>query len=170
MREHGGSTELTTVLPSAIFGPTLTLENLGSVQLVQRLLQGRMPGVPNVGFCVVDVRDLAKLHVAAMTSPMAAGERFIGSGEFLWMTDVARLLRDRLGAQAAKVPTRRLPDFAVRLIGRFVPAMKQLIPMLGRKHIYRHDKATRLLGYAPRPAADTIVDCAHSLLALEAER
>lgn len=153
------------MLPSAIFGPALTLENLGSVQLIQRQLQGRMPGVPNVGFCVVDVRDLAQVHLSAMTTPAAAGERFIAAGDFVRMADVARILRTRLGARAAKVPTRRLPDFLVRFFARFIPAMKPLVPMLGRRHIYRSDKARRVLGYAPRPVEGTLVDCAESVLA-----
>ncbi|QIL20616.1 aldehyde reductase [Thermomonas sp. HDW16] len=167
MREHGGATEFATVLPSAIFGPVLTLDNPGSVQLVQRQLQGKMPGTPNVGFCVVDVRDLALAHVEAMRRPEAAGERFIVAGEFVWMRDVAAILRQRLGERAAKVPTRGLPDWLVKLMGRFVPAMQQLVPMLGRRHLYRSDKAQRLLGYRPRPAADTLVECAESLLVLE---
>lgn len=168
MATHAGATELTTVLPSAIFGPVLTAENLGSVALIQRQLQGRMPGIPNVGFCVVDVRDLARVHVDAMTVPQAAGQRFIAAGEFLWMREIAQTMRARLGERAAKVPTRRLPNWLVRIGANFVPELKQLLPMLGRRHIYRSDKAQRVLGYRPRPARDTVVDCAQSLLAAEA--
>lgn len=167
MHQHGGHTQFTTILPSAIFGPVLTLENLGSVQLIQRQLQGKMPGIPDVGFCVVDVRDLALMHIEAMKRPEAARERFIVAGDFVWMREVASILRQNLGLLAAKVPTRRLPNWLVRLMGRFVPAMKLLVPMLGRRHIYRADKAQRILGYHPRPAARTLVDCAKSLLALE---
>jgi len=163
MAAHSSATELTTVLPAAIFGPVLTSENLGSVGLIQRQLQGTMPGIPNVGFCVVDVRDLAKLHVDAMTAPQAAGERFIAAGDFIWMREVARTLRERLGARATRVPTRTLPNWLVRLASRFVPEMRQLVPMLGRKHVYRSDKAQKLLGYRPRSVTQTIVDCAESL-------
>jgi dihydroflavonol-4-reductase len=88
MHDSAGQTTLTTILPSAVFGPVLTKENLGSVQIIQRLLEGRPAGIPRLGFWVVDVRDPADLHIRAMTAPQAAGERFIAAGEFMWMEDI----------------------------------------------------------------------------------
>ena len=165
MRTSGGATELVTILPSAVFGPVLTTEGLGSVQVIQRLLTGKMPVVPRVGLCIVDVRELAALHVRALEVPSAAGQRFIASGEFLWLGDGAATLRSRLGARAAKVSTRRMPDFVVRLLAPFVPALRTLRPLLNRRHRFSSEKARRELGYEPRPVAETIVDCADSLLA-----
>jgi nucleoside-diphosphate-sugar epimerase len=165
MKANGGSTELTSVLPTGIFGPILTAEGLGSVQLVQRLLNGSVPGIPNVGFNVVDVRDLADLHIRAMTAKEAAGERFIGGGEFLWMADIARILREHLGARAAKVPKRMLPNIVLRLAALANPAMKEITAMLGHKHDTTSAKAERILGWKSRPATTTILDCAESLFA-----
>jgi len=165
MARDGSTTELVTILPSAVFGPVLTKEGLGSVQMIQRLVEGRLPLIPRLGLCVVDVRDVADLHVRAMTAPKAAGQRFIASGEFMWMQDVAATLKARLGARAAKVPTRRLPDFVVSLLAPFMPEMRIVKPMLGRAHRFSFAKAQRFLDYAPRPATDTVVDCAESLLA-----
>src|SRR5947207_1207238 len=88
-----GPTTLTTILPTAIFGPLLPAQNAGSVEVIARLLTGRLPFVPHFGFTVVDVRDLADLHIRAMTSPAAAGQRFIGAGEFMWLSEIARTLR-----------------------------------------------------------------------------
>ncbi|MCY0939044.1 hypothetical protein [Streptomyces sp. H34-S4] len=123
-----------------------------------------MPGTARIGFEVVDVRDLADLHIRAMTAPEAAGERFIGAGEFRWMSEPAAVLRDRLGDAAAKVPTRTLPDTAVRLPARVTPGLRALTPYLGRKHLHVSDKAERVLGRRTRPAADTLADCARSLV------
>lgn len=164
MAEHGGRTALTTILPSAVFGPVLRREDLGSVQLIDRLIKGAMPAVPRIGFCVVDVRDLAAAHVAALTSPEAPGERFIAAGEHLWFSEVARLLADGLGPAGARVPTRALPDLLVRLGALFSPEMAMLTPMLGRKFLFSAEKAKRVLGFSPRPAATTLLDCANSLL------
>jgi dihydroflavonol-4-reductase len=164
MAASSGRTTFTTVLPSAVFGPVLTRENLGSVRVIQSLLEGRPPGIPRLGFFVVDVRDLAAVHVRAMAAPQAAGERFLATGDFMWMRDIAATLRDRLGARAAKVPTRALPDFAVRLLSLFIPQMRMLTPDLGRRNEVTSEKAKRLLGFAPRPATTTVVDCAESLL------
>ena len=164
MAGHAGPTSLTTILPGAVFGPVLTKENLGSVQIIKRLLEGRPGAIPRIGFPVVDVRDLACLHIRAMTAPEAAAQRIIAAGEFIWMEDIATTLRSNLGNRASKVPTRRLPDFAFRLLSLFIPALRTLSPSLGRRNDLTSAKARRMLGFAPRKAATTVVECAESLL------
>jgi nucleoside-diphosphate-sugar epimerase len=164
MRAEGGTTELVTVLPTAIFGPILTSESMSSVAIIQRFLNGKMAAIPRLGFSVIDVRDLAVAQVLAMTTPAAAGERFIACNEFMWFEDVARTLRERLGDRAAKVPTKRMPSVVMRAAAVMNPGLRGLIPTLGRGHAYTSAKAQRLLGWTPRPAADTLVDCAESLI------
>jgi dihydroflavonol-4-reductase len=163
---HDTATALTTVLPGAVFGPVLTAGNLGSVRIIQRMLQGKMPGVPRIGLEVVDVRDIADLHLRAMTAPDAAGERFLGTGEFVWMREIAAALRAGLGPDAAKVPTRQLPDLVVRLAALFDPSLRSIMPALGRRNRHSTDKAARVLGWHPRPATEAVLACAQSLLAL----
>jgi nucleoside-diphosphate-sugar epimerase len=164
MAEHAGRTSLTTILPGAVFGPVLTKANLGSVQIIQRLLEGRPAAIPRLGFWIVDVRDLAELHIHAMTASEAAANRFIAAGDFMWMEDIATTLRLKLGSQAGKVPTRRLPDLVFRLLSLFVPMLRTFASSLGRKNDLTAAKARRMLGFSPRPATTTIVDCAESLL------
>ena len=164
MESYEGPTTLTTVLPGAVFGPVLSADNLGSVQVIGRLVRGRLLGVPRLGFNIVDVRDLADLHLRAMTSAQAAGQRFIAVSEFMWLADVAKELRDKLGTVAGQVPARVLPDVLFRLIALFDPGVRAVLPNLGRKHVHTSEKARRLLGWRPRPAATTVVDCAESLL------
>lgn len=166
MAGHGGSTELTTVLPGAVFGPVLTPDTSGSVGIVARMLSGAMRGVPRIGLEIVDVRDLVDVHLRAMTSPHAAGERFLATGDFTWMAEMARTLRDGLGAEGRRVSTRQVPDFAVRLAARFrEPSLREITPSLGRRNRHSTDKARKVLGWQPRPAAETVLDCARSLLA-----
>jgi nucleoside-diphosphate-sugar epimerase len=166
MKNEGGKTEFVTILPSAVFGPVLTKEGLGSVQFIQRLYDGRMPRIPNVGLGIVDVRDLAVAHVQAMETPAAAGQRFIINGDFMWMKDIAATLRAKLGARGTKVPTKMLPDFVVKIGANFSPAFKTLKPLLQRSHLFSSEKARRVLGLQTRPATETVVDCAESLLEL----
>lgn len=110
IRSEGGALELTAINPTGIFGPVLGPDVSSSVELITRLLNG-MPGCPRLFFGIVDVRDVADLHVRAMTHPAAAGERFIAAaGDLLSMLDVARVLKDHLGDAARKVPTRELPN------------------------------------------------------------
>ncbi|MDB5426306.1 MAG: Nucleoside-diphosphate-sugar epimerase, partial [Phenylobacterium sp.] len=115
----GGKTTLATVNPALVLGPVTSGDFSESIQVVERLLSGRVPGLPRLGFNIVDVRDVADLHIRAMTDPKAAGERFIAAAHFAWMGDLAALLRQRLGEGAAKVPTRKVPDFVIRLAGLF---------------------------------------------------
>lgn len=164
MAAHSDPGRMVTVLPAAVFGPVLSREAMSSVALIDGLLQGRPPMTPRVGFNVVDVRDVAALHLLAMTAPEAAGQRFIAAGERLWMRDVAAILRRGLGAQAARVPRRDMPDWMVRLLARFVPAMRALVPMIGRRHSFSGAKAQTELGWHARPAEDTILDCGRSVL------
>ena len=110
------------------------------------------------------MRDLARLHIRAMTSPDAAGERFIAAGDFMWMDEIAKLLRTHLGIRARNVPTRRLPDFVVKILSLFVPQLRMLTPDLGRKINTTSAKAKRMLDFSPRPAAMTVIECAESLI------
>jgi len=160
-----GATSMATVNPALVLGPVTSGDFSESIQVVERLVSGRVPGLPRLGFNVVDVRDVADLHIRAMTDPKAAGERFIAAGQFAWMADLAELLRERLGADGAKVPTRKVPDFVIRLAGLFDKDLGSVTPGLGHKHDYTSEKAQRMLGWKPRPLEETVLDCARSLIA-----
>ena len=164
----GGTTTLTTVNPTLVLGPVLSRDFSGSVQVVERLLSGRVPGVPRLGFNVVDVRDVADLHIRAMTSEAAVGQRFIAAGAWTWMGEMAEMLRANLGADAAKVPTRKAPDFLLRLVGVFDREVGSVAGNLGRKRDHTSAKAHSVLGWQPRPTQDTVHDCARSLIAAQA--
>jgi len=165
IKASSGKTTLATVNPALVLGPVTSDDFSQSVQVVERLLSGRVPGLPRLGFNVVDVRDVADLHFRAMTDPKAANERFIAAGTFAWMGDLAGLLRERLGEGASKVPTRKVPDFVIRLAGLFDKDLGAVTPGLGRRHDFSSQKAQSLLGWKPRPLEETILDCAKSLIA-----
>ena len=168
MASQTGPTTLSTVLPVAVAGPTLDPDNHHAIAMVQRMLDGSLPRFPRMGFGVVDVRDVADLHVLAMTAPEAAGERFIASSEWVWMADIARILRSELGATANKVPTKEMPDLVLRIVATFQRPMRFAVPLLGRKHVFTSAKAQSVLGWKPRPAESTIVDSARSAMAIGA--
>jgi dihydroflavonol-4-reductase len=164
---EGGALELAVVNPVVVLGPVLSADTSTSILVVKRLLDGDIPGCPHVWFGVVDVRDVADLHVTCMTHPAARGERFLAvAGDFLSMRDFAQVLRDRLGAAARRVPTRQLPDWLVRLASLWDGQVKQIVPELGRPKNATSAKARRLLGWTPRSAEDAIVATAESLASL----
>jgi dihydroflavonol-4-reductase len=128
------------------------------------MLSGALPGCPRLGFGVVDVRDLADLHVRALTAPGIAGERFIASGKFLMLVDIAKVLKARLGLKARKVPTRTLPDFLVRLSAIFDPLVRSVLSELGRTRNMDASHVKAVLGWDTRSEEDSLVDCANSLI------
>jgi dihydroflavonol-4-reductase len=158
--------ELTTVLPASVFGPARSADGMSSLQIIARLLDGSTPALPRLGFEVVDVRDVAAAHLLAMDAPAAAGQRYIVSGELLWLGDVAAILRDHLGPAAAKVATEPLDDDVLRAFAESNTELRSLLPLLGRE--LRHDgaKARDELGWTARPAVETIAASGRSVVAL----
>ena len=163
VRERGAENRLAVVNPGAIIGPVLHDDTSYSLQAVERLLKGG-PGVPRLGFSFVDVRDVADLEVRAMTSPEAGGQRFIAVTEFMWMADAGKVLRDRLGEAASKVPTRTVPDLVVRGLALFDPSIRSVVSGLGKRTELSSEKARTTLGWSPRPVEDSLVETAESLM------
>jgi nucleoside-diphosphate-sugar epimerase len=164
---EGGALELSVVNPVGVFGPALGPDYSTSILIVQRLMDGAMPGTPHIQFGVVDVRDVADLHLRAMTHPAAKGERFLAvAGDFVSMREIAGMLRKRLGAAARRVPTRQLPNWLVRLAALWDPAVKQVVPELGKQKNATNEKARRVLGWAPRSSEDAVAATGESLVRL----
>ena len=159
-----GRTTLTTILPGAVFGPLLPGGDPASVWVVGALLKGQPSRLLHLGLSVVDVRDLARAHVTALTAPDAPGQRFLATGSFLWMPEIAKILRDGLGEAGAKVPSRTLPNPLVRAMALFMPQLRMFLNDLGQRRDVDNGKAQRLLDFTTRPVEETLLDCAHSLL------
>jgi nucleoside-diphosphate-sugar epimerase len=166
---EGGGLELSVINPVVVLGPVLSPDYSSSVLLIQRMLEGGMPGCPRLYFGVVDVRDVADLHIRAMTHPAAKGQRFLAvAGDFVSMVDMAEILRRHLGPDARLVPTRQVPDWLVRMAAWRNATIREILPELGKKKNASNDKARRVLSWAPRPAEECIAATGHSLIRLRA--
>ena len=162
---EGRTLELAVVNPVGVFGPVLGADFSTSIGLLKRLLDGAMPGVPRLSFGIVDVRDVADMHLRAMTNPAARGERFLAiAGDFMTVQEIAQVLRARMGDAAARVPTRMVSDWILRLAALFDPTIAQAIPELGKSKHATNEKARRLLGWSPRSNEEAIVATAESLV------
>ena len=165
--KEGGGLELAVVNPVGVFGPVLGADYATSILIVQKMMDGAMPGVPRLVIGGVDVRDVADLHLRAMVHPAAKGERFLAvAGDFVSLAEMGRMLKRRMGAGAKRVPTRELPDWLVRLAVLKDPAVKQILPELGKQKNATSEKAQRVLGWKPRSVEDSVVATAESLLRL----
>lgn len=163
---EGGDMEFVTVNPSLVLGPLQSGDFSTSLEAIKKLLEGSMPGLPNFGFGIVDVRDVADMHVRCLTMPDMAGERFICSGPFLMMADVAAILREGLGLQGRKVPKRKLPDWLMRVVGRFDPVVRQVLGELGNVRDTDISHARTKLGWSPRPPEESVLDTARDMIRL----
>lgn len=165
---EGNGLELAAINPVAIFGPVLAADYSTSIVHVKNMLEGRMPALPQLMFGVVDVRDVADLHLKAMTEPVARGERFLCvAGDFMTIREMAQALKDGMGTKAAKVSTRVLPNWLVRLAARFNTTARQAAtPELGKHKNASSAKARRLLGWSPRPPEEALVATGQSLIGL----
>jgi dihydroflavonol-4-reductase len=159
-----GQLELVTICPGAVIGPVLGRDFSASIDIVKKLIDGSLPGLPRFGWPLVDVRDIADLHIRAMGAPQAAGQRYIGAGPFYWMGDIARILRERVPEIARKVPTCSLPSWLVRISSVFDPVVRGRLFELDKERAVCADKAKSQLGWAPRSNEDAIIATVKGLI------
>lgn len=168
VEKEGGGLELSVVNPVGVFGPLLGPDYSTSIEIVRRLLDGAVPGIPRLSFGIVDVRDVADLHLRAMTRPEAKGERFLAvAGGSMTMQEMAELLRRELGEAAGRVPRRSIPDFVIRLGALFDSSLKQVVGDLGVVKEASNEKARRLLDWQPHTNEEAVLATAQSLVQLK---
>jgi len=162
--DHG--MELVAINPCVVLGPLIDPDGSASIELIRKLVAREVPGCPNLGFTIVDVRDVAAAHLAAMTSPQAAGNRYLCTTEFRWVAEIAQALNQTVGQRGYRVSTRRLPDWLLRCVALFDPAVRRMAPRLGERQEFDNSAIRRDLNWQPRKVEDSIVDTAESLIEL----
>lgn len=166
MRKEGGDLELAVINPTGVFGPVMGADFSSSIEIIKNMLNGNVPGCPRISFGIVDVRDLADLHIRAMRSPAAQGQRFIGTCDNgpVAMIDIAKILRAKRPQHASRLPTKELPNWLVHAVALFRPGFRGILPELGVVKRIDNTKAKDLLGWQPRSIEECIVDTADSLV------
>lgn len=163
---EGGDLELCTINPVLVCGPLMSADFSASIEGVKQLLAGALPGCPDFGFAIVDVRDVADLHIRCLTAPNMANERFIASGRFFKMIDIAHILKENLGEEARKVPLRKLPDWVLKLFSLWNPIIRQVTGELGKVRNMDSSHAKEVLDWETRSEEESIVETARSLIDL----
>ena len=155
-----------SVNPVAVFGPVASDDLSTSVEIIKRMVAGQVPMIPKMGIGVVDVRDVAKIHVLALEAEAdkVRGQRFAACVDFLWANEVAAILREALGAAGKKVPTRDLPGWLMGPLALVMPEMKQLRGETGRTRRISGEHARDVLGFDYIPARQSVIDTARSLI------
>ena len=162
--EQHTTLELATINPGMVIGPFLNSHFSPSIETIRKLMNGSYPGCPRFGWSFVDVRDVAAAHIAAMTTPEAAGLRFCCINEFAWMQDLAKILSAEFSGQGYKIPTRGLPDFAVRIAAIFDKTARMVLPTLGVRVDFSNEQIRHVLKWQPRPLTESVIATGKSLI------
>jgi dihydroflavonol-4-reductase len=145
VQKSAGSMHYSSVNPGLVLGPLLDRNFGTSVDMIRMFLAGKYPGTPKIDMSVVDVRDVAALHLKAMETKQPSGGRYIAVDRYVPMLTIALALRRGLGAKAAKVPRRDLPNFVTRLVALVDPGARSILPELGRTHSIDNSKTRKAL-------------------------
>ncbi len=156
------SMQLTTINPSFVVGPPLDGHFGTSLAVMRRALRGKDPMVPQLMFDFVDVRDIAAMHVAALSNPATIGERIIGSSGSMWFVDFAKVLKAAYPAR--RIPTLQAPNLLIRVLARFDKPLQSIVPMLGKNITADNSKARAILGMEFIPVEQAITDAARYLV------
>ncbi len=163
---EGSKMHYASVNPGLVLGPALDRDIGTSVDVVRNILSGRYPGVPHVSFAVVDVRDVATMHVKAVETAEPSGGRYVAVAGTCWLVDISQAIKTGLGDAAHKAPTRQLPDSMVRIVALFDAEARSIVSELGREVRFDNSRTRTALGIEFIPAKDAAVATARSLVEL----
>jgi len=165
MDKNDGAMELVVINPVGIFGPVLGKNFSSSIGMIVQLLSGKMPGTPQVSFGIVDVRDVADIHIKAMKNPAASGQRFLATSDgMISFPGIAKVLKADSNLPVDKVPSKILPNWLVRVSSWFKPELRPIVPQLGVVKTLSNAKAKSVLNWSPRAKETTIKETAESLV------
>jgi dihydroflavonol-4-reductase len=163
IKTQGEGLELAVINPMAIFGPLLSNKLSSGHDLLKRLFDGSMKAIPQITLGIVDVRDVADLHIRAMTEKNVNGQRFLAlSGGTLTLPEIALLIKEKMGIK--NIVTRVAPNWLIRLIALFNPAVRNIVPQLGRRKNASNEKARSILNWKPKSNEEAVTSAIASML------
>lgn len=165
IEKKGGALELSVINPMGIFGPSLNEDLSSGFELLKKLLDGSMKAIPDIRLGIVDVRDVAELHILAMEKPQAKGERFLAlSGGTMSLMEIVKLLKEKMPYVTTKAPAKSLPTFIIRLSSIFNDQAKAILPLVGINRNASNKKAKTILGWVPRTNEEAVTASVISLI------
>jgi len=156
--------ELVAINPGLVLGPLLSSDCGTSAEMVKRILDHKVPAIPNIGFATVDVRDVASAHVTAMVSPNAVGQRFICAEANHSMMEIAEILKTRYGTRGFKIPTGRLPSIVIRAMAIFDKTVRLALNDLDTSQNVDNTKIRAVLNWKPRDLLEMTTSMADSMI------
>jgi nucleoside-diphosphate-sugar epimerase len=163
--QNTSALELVTILPGLVLGPVLSNHFSSSGESVKRMMNHEVPGMPDLWYPPIDVRDVAWSHVKAMTLPRAAGQRYLcAASDSVPLLAVAKILDAQYASQGYKIPMRKLPKFAVRVVALFDHDLRFILPEIGKPFHLDATKIKTELGLEPRDLAEMTLAMAETMI------
>lgn len=166
MHQTGTTMELTAINPALVLGPALEKDLSTSMEIIRKMMKGHFPGYPSIGFSIVDVRDVAKLHIKAMETPGLSGERFICADKFMWFGEISSVLQQHFPNYKRKLPKRQVPNWALKFFAKFDGSAESILSDLDKKREVSNQKAKTMLNWKPIDSEASIIAAAESLIQL----
>ena len=157
-RVQGFESKLTVINPGLVLGPPIGSTYGASLSLIEQLLKGELKQLPKVSLMIVDVRDLARMHVAAMVKHKAKGRRLIAVGESLWLSELADILSELSPKNVKKLPKGEVPNFVVKIASLFIDRLKPVLGDLGTFYTADNKYVQDITGIVSRPVRETLSD------------
>ncbi len=165
INKEGCGLELAVINPVGIFGPVLGKDFSSSIQIVEQLMSGKMKAMPKINFGMVDVRDVADIHIKAITNPNANGQRFLAASDgTASLPEIAKILRSQKNKYEQIVTKKVMPNWVVKIASLFKPELKSVSVQVGKVKILSNEKAKKVLNWKPRNKEVVITDTATSLI------
>jgi dihydroflavonol-4-reductase len=156
--------ELTVINPSFVIGPYLGGDLTTSGQLIAKLMTLNVPGIPRLHWLIVDVRDVAAAHIAAMTTPAAAGQRFCCTAHACWTRDISLILERHFATRGYRIATREVPDLVLRLVAVFDKTVRLSVDLLGKEYTVSTTRIEKTLGWQPHSLEDSVIAMAENMI------
>jgi dihydroflavonol-4-reductase len=162
--ENTNKMEMVAINPPLILGPLPNKDLATSAEMISTLMLGQVPGVARLKVGIVDVRDVASALILAITTPEAAGNRFICPAATVWLKEIADTLHKEYAARGYKIHTLQFPVFLVRVLALFDKKIASVTNDLNWDFELSDEKIKRVLKWSPRPAEEAILSMAESLI------
>jgi len=154
--------ELTTINPVLVLGAPLDNNFGSSISVVERIMKGKDPMLPDLKFSIVDVRDVAQMHVQSIKSDVTKGERILAASETISFVGIAKYLKSIY--PKSKIRTGQAPSALIKFLSLFDGEIKAVLPLLGKPMITSNKKAQKLLGIKFIPVEVTLKESAAYLV------
>lgn len=147
-----------------MLGPAFYDNDSTSGLFMRRVLTADMPGIPDLAFGSVDVRDVAAAHILAFEKPNTDGKRYIlVEGTHHWKV-MLKMLEGEFAKYGYKFPSMSVGSFLLRIVSWFDSEVKSILPLVGREIRFDNKPSIEELGINYIGVNKSLIDMAYKMI------